>query len=90
MDPEPESARALHGFQGDTPCPAPGARNLDRQNVRFDGAAKAAGVDEDLLARAVAALSGAGNLAVVIGPTVFQYDANSELIDALRKIHGRG
>ncbi len=78
--------------------PAPGkegtllnaiARNLDRKNARFSGAAKAAGVDGGLLARAVAALSSAGGLAVVIGPTVFQYDANSELIEALLTLADR-
>jgi predicted molibdopterin-dependent oxidoreductase YjgC len=65
------------------------AHNLHDSTGRLPSVAEAAGVDEKALAQAVAALSAAMHLAVVIGPTVFAYDVNSELVDALLKLAER-
>jgi predicted molibdopterin-dependent oxidoreductase YjgC len=51
--------------------------------------ARKTGVLKSALQQALAALSAAENLAIVIGPTVFEYDANGELIDALLKLARR-
>ena len=58
-------------------------QNLGQKKAALNGAAKKNGVDATLLEEAVAALSAGENLAVVIGPTVFEYTANAELVDAL-------
>ena len=47
------------------------------------------GIDKGSLEAAVAVLSSGENLAVVIGPVVFEYNANGELIDALRRFARR-
>ena len=65
------------------------AQNLGRKSSTLDGAARKAGVDKRLLEQAIAALASAENLAVVIGPTAFEYLANDELIGALLKLAGR-
>ena len=65
------------------------AHNLGKKKGSLAAAARRAGVDKALLAEAIDALSSRENLAVVIGPTVFEYGANEELIDALGKLAGR-
>ena len=65
------------------------AQNLGRKRGELKGIARKARVDGGLLEEAVGALSSGQNLAVVIGPTVFEYDANAELIDALLKLAAR-
>jgi formate dehydrogenase alpha subunit len=52
--------------------------------------ARKTGVVKSSLQQALAALSAAENLAIVIGPTVFEYNANGELIDALLRLARRG
>jgi len=78
--------------------PAPGkegvllnaiAQNLGKKNGGFTDIARKTGVDGGLLKKAVSTLSSGENLAVVIGPVVFEYNANAELIDALLKLAGR-
>ena len=65
------------------------AQNIGNKKRDFAGVARTTGVDKSLLQNAVAALSSGDHLAVVIGPTVFAYDANAELIDALLKLAAR-
>jgi predicted molibdopterin-dependent oxidoreductase YjgC len=65
------------------------AQNLGKTKGSLAAAAKKAGVDKSLLEDAVETLASGDNLAVVIGPTVFGYGANDELIDALTKLAGR-
>ena len=65
------------------------AQNLGKANGGLGAAARKAGVDKALLGEAVGALSSGENLAVVIGPVVFEYHANEELIDGLLKLAGR-
>ncbi|MBN2563646.1 MAG: molybdopterin-dependent oxidoreductase [Phycisphaerae bacterium] len=55
----------------------------------FKDLAGRTGIDADSLEDAVNSLSSGDNLAVVIGPTVFEYDANEELIEALEELAGR-
>ena len=65
------------------------AQNLNKKKHGFADIARRTGVERSVLGEAVGALSSGKNLAVVIGPTVFEYDANAELIDALLKLAGR-
>ena len=65
------------------------AQNLGRKRGELKAAARKTHVDGALLEEAIGALSSGQNLAVVIGPTVFEYDANAELIDALLKLAAR-
>ncbi len=51
--------------------------------------AKKTGVDKVLLEEAIGALSAGEHLAVLLGPTVFEYNANEDLVDALLKLAGR-
>ena len=65
------------------------AQNVDRKKPDLGGIARKAGIDAKLLDEATGVLSSGERLAVVIGPTVFEYNANAELIDALLKLAGR-
>ena len=78
--------------------PAPGregvllnavAQNMGKTNGNLKAVARGTGIDLDLLQQAVGALSGGENLAVVLGPSVFEYDANEELIDAILRLAKR-
>ena len=78
--------------------PAPGregallnaiVQNINKKSRGFGDIARRTGVDRGVLEEAVGALSSGKNLAVVIGPTVFEYGANAELIDALLKLARR-
>ncbi|MFH0982532.1 MAG: molybdopterin-dependent oxidoreductase [Planctomycetota bacterium] len=60
------------------------------RKTRSEGAAKATSVSSTLLREASTALSAAEHLAVVLGPTVFEYDTNADLIDALLTLADRG
>jgi predicted molibdopterin-dependent oxidoreductase YjgC len=64
------------------------AHSIGRKG-RVNGVARRTGVESHLLEGALAALSSGENLAVVIGPTVFEYDANADLVDALLKLASR-
>jgi predicted molibdopterin-dependent oxidoreductase YjgC len=65
------------------------AHNLGRKARDFGSVARRTGIEKSLLEDAVSALSSGDQLAVVIGPTVFEYAANAELIDALLKLAAR-
>ncbi len=65
------------------------AENLDKKKTGFSGITKRTGVDRGLLEEAVNALASGQNLAIVIGPTVFEYDGNDELVGALLKLAAR-
>ena len=65
------------------------AQNLNKKSSGFKDVARKTGVDSGVLENAIGALSSGQNLSIVIGPTVFAYDANEELIDALGKLAGR-
>jgi formate dehydrogenase alpha subunit len=65
------------------------ASNLNGGKVGLKNVARKTGVDEGGLSKAIAALSNGGQLAVIVGPTVFGYQANQELIDALLKLAER-
>jgi formate dehydrogenase alpha subunit len=62
------------------------ARSLDREKDAFKSARAVAGVDKGLMEKAVRAIESAQSLAVVIAPTVFEYQANAELIDGLLEL----
>ncbi|UCE60415.1 MAG: molybdopterin-dependent oxidoreductase [Phycisphaerales bacterium] len=64
-------------------------QGIGKSNSGFKSVAKKTDVDEGLLAQAVSTLSSGENLAVVIGPTIFEYEANEELIDALTRLARR-
>ena len=75
--------------------PAPGSEGevLDAIARRLDGgkgvstsARAVGGVDRDRMDRAVRAIGSAQNLAVVVAPTVFEYEGNAELIDGLLRL----
>jgi predicted molibdopterin-dependent oxidoreductase YjgC len=51
--------------------------------------ARRTGVDRSILERAVEALATPGQLAVVLGPTVFEYANNEELVGALEELATR-
>lgn len=59
------------------------AQNMDKERGDFQEIAKNTGLEKGLIDEAVHGLSSGENLAIVIGPAVFGYDANEELIDAL-------
>jgi len=77
--------------------PAPGsegevlnavARSLDSGRDARKSTRAVAGVDGGLIEQAVRAIESAQSLAVVIAPTVFEYEANAALIDGLLKLAG--
>ncbi len=79
--------------------PAPGkegvvlsaiADNVSKRNGTLRDIARKTGVDQALLEEAAGVLASGEDLAVVIGPTVFEYDANEELIDAILKLARHG
>jgi len=65
------------------------AQNLGKSKSELRGVAQKTGVARDRLEQAIGALSAGEHLAVVIGPAVFAYDANEELVDALLKLAQR-
>jgi formate dehydrogenase alpha subunit len=65
------------------------AGSLNGSKVNLKDVAGRTGVDADALSEAIAILSNGGQRAVVVGPTVFGYSANHELIDALLKLAER-
>lgn len=65
------------------------AKNLGKKKGDYEEASKKTGVDKGLISEVVELLSSGENLAVVIGPATFCYDANEELIDGLIKLAGR-
>jgi formate dehydrogenase alpha subunit len=65
------------------------ADNLDGIGDGLGDAAREATVDKDLLEASIKALAPGENLTVVLGPTVFGYDRNEELVDALLKLAER-
>jgi formate dehydrogenase alpha subunit len=65
------------------------SENLGKTKSSLGDIARKIGVERDLLEGAVRALASGENLAVVIGPTVFEYSANEELIEAILKLAGR-
>lgn len=65
------------------------AQGLAKKKGGFEDAARKSGVDQGTLEEAVGALASGENLAVVIGPTAFEYNANGELIDAIVRLARR-
>jgi predicted molibdopterin-dependent oxidoreductase YjgC len=62
------------------------AENLDELGEGLADVAGEAGVTKDLLESAIRALAPGKQLTVVLGPTVFEYERNEELIEALFKL----
>ncbi len=60
-----------------------------KKNGTIRDLARKTGVDPTLLEQAVDTLDSADHLAIVIGPTVFQYSANEDLVDALQGLARR-
>ncbi len=65
------------------------AQTLNEKHVAVNGIAEKTGVEERLLAEATRALSRGENLVVVLGPTVFEYTANEELVEAVLELATR-
>jgi predicted molibdopterin-dependent oxidoreductase YjgC len=59
------------------------AQRLAGHRSNMKAIAKETGIDEEKLKKAVEQLSTGENLAVIIGPAVFEYSDNIELLDAL-------
>ncbi len=65
------------------------AQSLSGDKKNMKAAAPGAGVDEEELEKATEWIGSGERLAVIIGPLVFEYSDNSELIDALFKLAER-
>ena len=65
------------------------ADHVGTRNGTFKDIARKTGVDSASLEEAAGVLASGENLAVVIGPTAFEYDANEELIDAILRLARR-
>jgi predicted molibdopterin-dependent oxidoreductase YjgC len=65
------------------------ADNLEETGDGIGEAAKAAKVDKAVLQESIEELAPGQHLTVVLGPTVFQYNRNEELIEALLKLAER-
>ena len=65
------------------------AQRLAGHRSNLKTTAKEAGVEEEKLKKAVEWLSAGEHLAVIIGPTVFEYSDNIELLDALFELAKR-
>jgi formate dehydrogenase alpha subunit len=65
------------------------AQSLERKKGDIKKIAQQTGVDEDTLKKAVKAIDSGRNLAVIIGPTVWGYNTNGKLIEAVLKLAKR-
>ena len=65
------------------------AQSLGKKTADLAGAARKTGTSKEFLVEAVELLSAGRRLAVVIGPTIFEYEANEELIEALLRLGRR-
>lgn len=65
------------------------AKGLSGKRVGLNAAANHAGVDKDLLKDSVEVLKNAGKMAVIIGPTIFEYSDNAPLIEAVSHLAAR-
>ena len=65
------------------------AQRLVGKKGNLKSTSKQAGLDEEKLKKAVESINQGENLAVIIGPTVFEYGDNTELIDSIFQLAKR-
>jgi predicted molibdopterin-dependent oxidoreductase YjgC len=78
--------------------PAPGqegmvlnavVKSLCGKKTNLKAVTKHLGMDEDGLKKAIDLLAAGGSLSVIIGPTVFEYSDNAELLETIFELAGR-
>ena len=67
----------------------PSRRASSGKKTDLKAIAKQAGLDEDTLKKAIDLINAGENLSVIIGPTVFEYSDNTELLDAIFQLAKR-
>jgi len=65
------------------------AHALDGEKCNLKQVAATAGVDESALKKTIEVISAGENLAIIIGPAIFGYSDNEELVGAILKLAGR-